>query len=657
MIFLPRLTLILFLASPLLAADTFQGRHYSGAGDPEYLTDLETAARMFSPDPQYQNLSMLYIPLWNGLVEGPTWDAWWIQNSYGTTYAALPLLQEPYLTFLQNSQDLWFDQMGDGHRAGQNNWVAPDGCLCDAAKPGWIYYRQGDGRIDIHDWGMEFTAAGVVMQSELLLIAHDKDKTDKYLSRLERSINFIESRRDPKNNLFLAGPAGNLLAPSFAGYKKPDGTFGKSYLTGLSVTYIAALDRMIELEKFMGHNDTAADYQHRRDTARAGLDQMTTPEGYFINSIDPDGVKHGVYGAPVHGYFESSPNHDAIALRIVDDHQSTHIYNKIASIPGLRPHSFIIPNYPSYDDMYEKPEGLWGFGTWVNGGHWSTCEARMMLAYARLGKFDDQKASFRQLMKFANTFRMDNPLTNFGDSVYQPNQPINLCYDTLGPAAALRRGLFEYLYKSDELVLLPHIPPTVTSLTQCDPARFGTKRIYLSTQGAGPIVAVCLNDTNYKNFTATELHLPYDKLPEESYITLFLGTPPPGNTITTFAISHTKTPTVPLPPELEPLHQRLERIRQLSTWLTQNQMTTSYEFAHAQLIEEAVLATHQRNELESQHKLPTLPPDSQKAADASYIDTVKKLLEGLEKTLDSYKSSPNPPQQKIYSAWQSIHAH
>lgn len=222
------------------ALSQFEGRHYRGTGDFEYLTDLETAARMFEPDPVLQNLSMLYMPLWNGLVEGPTWDAWWIQNSYGTTYTALPLLQEPYLTFLQNSQDLWFDQMGDGHRAGQNNWVAPDGCLCDAAKPGWIYYRQGDGRIDIHDWGMEFTAAGVVMQSELLLIAHDKDKTAKYLPKLERSINFIESRRDPKNNLFLAGPAGNLLAPSFAGYKKPDGTYGKAYLTGLSVTYIAA---------------------------------------------------------------------------------------------------------------------------------------------------------------------------------------------------------------------------------------------------------------------------------------------------------------------------------------------------------------------------------------------------------------------------------
>src|SRR6476620_1412698 len=116
---LPALVLTLL---PLLAAAPFQGRHYTGTGDPEYLQHLNFSARIFQPDPQYQNLSMLYIPLWNGLVEGPTWDAWWIQNSYGTTLAALPFLREPWITFLQNSQDLWFNQMGDGKRKGMHDW-------------------------------------------------------------------------------------------------------------------------------------------------------------------------------------------------------------------------------------------------------------------------------------------------------------------------------------------------------------------------------------------------------------------------------------------------------------------------------------------------------------------------------------------------------
>src|SRR5512143_553413 len=79
----------------------FEGKHYRGRGDVEYLRLLETARRMFEPDPELQNLAMLYEPKWNGLVEGPTWDAWWIQNSYGTSYAILPLLAEPWVRFLQ----------------------------------------------------------------------------------------------------------------------------------------------------------------------------------------------------------------------------------------------------------------------------------------------------------------------------------------------------------------------------------------------------------------------------------------------------------------------------------------------------------------------------------------------------------------------------
>ena len=211
-----------------------------GRGDVECLRLLETARRMFEPDPELQNVAMLYMPAWDGFVEGPTWDAWWIQNSYGTTYAALPFYQEPLITFLQNAQDLWFDQMGDGKRVGAAapyNWVAPDGALCDCAQPGRIIYRQGDGRTAIHDWAMEFTAAGVLMQSELLLISRDTQAISHYLPLLERCAAFIESRRDPVNNLFLAGPAANLLALSYAGWGSPR-WFLRQGLSGRPLHYL-----------------------------------------------------------------------------------------------------------------------------------------------------------------------------------------------------------------------------------------------------------------------------------------------------------------------------------------------------------------------------------------------------------------------------------
>lgn len=512
------------LAAPARAADRFEGEYFAGEGDAGFLQLFDVSRRMLGVDPEFQHIAMLYTPVWNGLVEGPTWGAWWIQNSYGPTYCALPFYLEPYTTFLQHSQDLWFDQMGDGRRAGAHDWVAPDGSLCDAAAPGWIVYKQGDGRIDIHDWGMEFTAAGLLMQAELLLISRDPEAIAHYLPRLERCANFIETRRDPENGLFLAGPAANLLAPSYAGWKRPDGSYDMAYLTGLSVSYIAALDRLIEVQKLAGQPDKAAMYAERRDRARAALPQLTTDEGYFIKSLDPDGTRHGVFGADRHGYFESSPNHDAIAFRVVDDAQARRIYDTIASIPGLRRHSVIIANEPGLDDMYDPGTSwLWQHGTWVNGGHWSTCEARMMLGYFRLARHDDARRSMEHMLGFARRFRMDNPLVAFGSEVYQPNQPINLCYDSFGPPAAMLRGLFEYLYRADELVLVPHIPPDISRLEQRFPVRFGTKRLYLMTVGSGPVTGVFVNGEPVTRFDEATVTLRHDDLPEIAHVTIALG--------------------------------------------------------------------------------------------------------------------------------------
>ncbi len=652
-----RLVVLLGLLAPSrgLAArePQFTGRFFRGKGDVEYLRLLDTARRMFLPDPAYQNLAMLYTTNWNGLIEGPTWDAWWIQNSYGTTYAALPFLGEPFTTFLQNSQDLWFDQMGDGHRRGAPppfDWVGPDGVLCDAARPGWIVYKQGDGRTAIHDWGMEFTAAGTLLQAELLLISRDPLALAHYLPKLERCANFIETRRDPTNNLFLAGPAGNLLAPSYAGWHKPDGTYGQAYLTGLSVTYIAALDRLIELEKLAGRADQVATYGRRRAAARAGLATLRTPEGYFIRSLDPDGVKHGVFGAAQHGYFETSPNHDAIAFRIVSDASAEHIYQTIAAIPQLRPYDFILPNYPSYDDMYEKPEGLWAYGTWVNGGHWSTCEGRMILAYYRLGKFEDARRSMRRLLTFADRFRLDNPLTHRGSEVYQPNQPINLCYDSFAPAAAMVRGLFEYLYHADGLTLIPHVPPGITELEQRFPIRFGQKQIWLSLAGRGPITEVRLNRQRWKQYDAQSVFLPYDEVPAVARVQILRGGVQPFATLTPSATLLPTDHRLPreLPPDLTAFRPRVMWLEQFLRRLEAAGQGASYEAAHARLALASLEALVQRRGLLAEGKLKALPPPSSAAADQAYVAAATKLCAGLEALLRSYADAPQPERRKLF---------
>ncbi|MFA6481889.1 MAG: hypothetical protein WCW62_04885, partial [Bacteroidales bacterium] len=624
----------------LNAQDEFLGKHYHGTGDTGYLELLEKARRFFDPDPVLPNISMLYSSTLNSLVEGPTWDAWWIQNSYGTTYCALPFYQEPYLTFLQNAQDFWFDQMGDGKRIGANGWQAPDGCLCDCARPGWIMYKQGDGKINIHDWGIGFTAAGLLMQSELLLISRDRKAIDHYLPMLERSANFIDSRRDPANNLYLAGPAGNLLAPSYAGWLKPDGTYGQAYLAELSVTFIAALDRLIEVEKLAGRTIKVKDYSRIRDLARKGLPKLLTTEDYFMRSIDPDGTFHGVYGASKHGYFEASPNHDAIAFRVTDDKQSAAIFKKIESIPGLRPYKLVIPNYPAYDDMYERETGIWKFGTWVNGGHWSTCEGRMMMAYSRLGKFDDMRQSMIRILSFADDFRMDNPLTKFGSEVYQPAQAYNVTYDAFAIPAAMLRGLFEYLYKSDRLILYPHVPEGISMIEQLDPVRFGSKKIWLSAAGTGEISEVLVNGKKWPSFTKTSVTLRYDQLPEKATITVLFGH---SKTATT-SVSQSEPETVVSRQFLEAasdtsagfadLKMRILKIFDQYKQMQIKGLAPTFKASQMRLAFESFAAVFQRREMLKEGKIQPLPGLSAAAVDRLYLKTAETISNGIVNTVN-----------------------
>lgn len=640
----------------------FRGRHFAGTGDVEYLELLDTARRMLRPDPEFQSLSMLYAPAWNGFVEGPTWDAWWIQNSYGTTYGLIPFLEEPYRTFLQNAQDLWFDQMGDGRRRGlPGDIVAPDGSLCDCASPGRIIYKQGDGRTDIHDWGFEFTAAGVVLQADLLLMTRDAAAAGRYLPKLERAMDFVATRLDPETGLFLVGAAANLLAPSYAGWKRAEGVYDKACLAGLSVTAIAALDRLIELEKAAGAADKAGRFASLRDRVRAGLPRVMTEDGYFIKSLDPDGTRHGVYGAEKHGYFEASPNHDAVAFRVVDDARAKAIMDKMASIPGLRPHDFILPNYPSLDDMYEAPEGLWEFGRWVNGGHWSTCEARMILAYCRVGRTEDARRSMKRILTFARRFRMDNPLTEFGNNVYQPKEPINITYDAFGPATALLRGLFEYVYAADSLTLVPHVPAGITSLRQLDPVRWGGKRLSLSTRGTGPVTAVSVNGREWAGFDARSIRFAAGDLPGEARIEIALGgaerrfSPVEGELRTEAGETALRPPAEELPGELgealRSLEARAGRFQAFELSLEDAGLGGSYEAAHAGLIREAVETSRRRFLLIGAGKIAALPEPSRSAADRSYIDAAIRLCDGLEKALAGHENSADPRKAAIFELW------
>jgi hypothetical protein len=445
---------------------------------------------------------------------------------------------------LQRSWDLFWDNQGDGKRKGLwgdgtpnqlSELIAPDGSLGDTGAPGKIIYKQGDGNVSTHDWFHEATAAGIVMEAEILLTSRNRTAMEHYLPKMERACNSIERTRDPKNNLFLVGPACNLLAPSYGGVKQPDGTFGKGYLAGLSVTYLAALDRMVELYQLTGDKEKLAEYKRRQNMTRKSLKLLLTPAGYFVKSVEPGGIKHGVLGQKQFGYLEGVVNADAVALRVVDDKTAGTIYNQIASYPAIRPFDFLLTNAPGLDDTYRawgmseggKLNGFWTFGQWVNGGAWGTVEGRAILMYYRLGKFEDIRRSANRAMKWAKDFRMDAPWSQLGENTSNPWSDtgkfrvggVAVMIDNFAIPVATIRGLFDCDYRSDRLILRPHVPGTITKYTQKDPIRFGEKNLYLSCiNGGSRVKSVTINGKTLNIKKSDALALYYDKLPNEAQI-------------------------------------------------------------------------------------------------------------------------------------------
>jgi len=327
------------------ATAVYDGRFCAGEGDVDFLRLIDESFAFFHPNPIVPNLTMLYQPEWDTFVEAGGWRGWWIQNSYGLSYAATPFLPEPWFSTLQRSWDLFWGSQGDGKR--QGGWstpdypghtlVAPDGCLGDCAAPGIIMYKQGDGDVSRHDWFHEATAAGVVMQAEILLASRNRQALAHYLPKMVRACDSIERTRDPQNNLFLVGPASNLLAPSYGGVKQPDGSFGKGYLAGLSITYLAALDRMVELLRLAGETEKLGEYERRQTITRRSLPLLLAPAGYFVKSVEPGGILHGVLGQKQFNYLEGTVNADAVGLRVADDQTAASIYRQIAAFPDIRP--------------------------------------------------------------------------------------------------------------------------------------------------------------------------------------------------------------------------------------------------------------------------------------------------------------------------------
>ncbi|MCQ2455997.1 MAG: hypothetical protein MJ096_01440 [Clostridia bacterium] len=478
---------------------TYNGIYAGGAGRNDWLKLIDDSFSMLHPTSRLPYLQMLYNPETETFKEGFIWgNGFWMQNSYGFAYGAMPFLSKKWRRVLQNSLDLFWDRLGDGKRIGADDGVpnglacrhlcAPDGALGDCVIDGGIVYKQGDGPFELYDWFYEATACGILLECDLLLFNRDLTEIEKYIDLLLRAADHIEKTR-AENGLFLVGASANLLAPSYGGsFDEKTKTPGKAYLTGLAVTYGAAMKKLAEVSELGGDRKLRDRCLEKYERTYAALPQLLTEEGYLAKSMDPDGTLHGVYGAEKHGYLEAVCNVDAIAHSMVDEETVKTIYNKIASVEGIRPAGILCNNYPSLDDSLFRYLDLDDLrtsyihkpGNWVDGGCWSTVEGRAIIAYLEAGAADDAFRAADYYMKWAADYRQDQPMSQWGHNTCNPWQeengaddghekigrPVGVMIDNFATATCLGRGLLSYIPTAVGLTVRVNIPKDITEYVQ-----------------------------------------------------------------------------------------------------------------------------------------------------------------------------------------------
>lgn len=459
--------------------------------------------------------------------QGGKWKGIWSQNYMGM-YSWTPFLDDGLLVYHDNAYNYFLDLQGDGHRHDKAGMTAPPGALPEHVffgnnKVPCPHYKNDEhtGNASEYDFWIEGTCGTIIGKSDILLRKHDTEETKRYLPRIELALEWVETLRDDSSGLIKTGPAGTFIERAYSGTDMGGGKFSYGFPSGVMIYYMKALSNVIELEKSVGNGAKAEAFSSSLKLSAGNMAKLIENNNYFINYLDRNGEKHGVYGALKHGYFESNPNHDAIAYGIADEILSENIYRTIISIPRLRQGKTVNCVYPRRDDVlpgYQSDPAYGpGPGYHWHGASWFSSEARMLMAYYRLNKFCDVKNSLGRMFElYSKGFArdvMDNFGTEFAGS-YNPEEKDIVYIDGFAVYGAGLRGLFEYRYTADELILYPHIFDDISEYEQNIPAYWGTTKIYpsLINKGNNSITSVKLNGVPIKSFNENSITIRYNKI-------------------------------------------------------------------------------------------------------------------------------------------------
>ena len=432
------------------------------------------------------------------LVQGGKWAGVWSQNYFGMC-CTTPLLTGKLLDYHLHNYELFFELQGDGKRADDHGYVAPEGALAEyislAKGTPMPRYKndEGCGLADEFDFWVEGCAASVISTVDCLLAKRDKEKAVALLPKIRKSVAFLLSRRDEKTGLLKVGPAGILIERAYGATFRSKGVADYGLPAGAAVNTVQALRLTAELELFAGCSEQAASYRAAADELAEAVKVLIENNEYLINYLDADGVRHGVQGAEKYGYVEGNANLDGAAWGVLPPEVAV---KALAKVGEVSPTPLAVSVYPTHDDAHysyqnDNDPAYGGIGCHWNGSTWYSSQARYIYGLLRYNCFDAAYAAADTMRNIYQSGMMRDMMDDYGKSVqgdYTPEAAGTYYIDGFGALGGWLRGIFEVRYGADTVALSPHLPENMSSYVQNLPYYWGNKELYLKVTGTGSTV-------------------------------------------------------------------------------------------------------------------------------------------------------------------------
>lgn len=447
-----------------------------------------------------ENLLQLYRPDHSGIfVEGTGWEGVWTHNCFMGMFGWLPFLDIRLRNCQRNSQELWF-------QAQREDGLFPEFVTKDEQ---FSYYNdhntEGDVFVDGH-W------LAVSLICEYILFTRDVEYAKDKIHPLRQAMNFANTRSF-KNGLMQVGTGGAIFE-QFYNYE--------GYPSSTQIYYLAALQRMAEVEKLLGNFQQAERFQQKMSPVKqALLKWLLVPEGYFASALDVQGNYHGY-----RDYFESYPNAMAAPLGIVSDDIACSIVRKIKSIPEVDCNVSMCSNYPARTE--KTTVDARGKGFHFNGGAWMGLGGFDVWTHLIAGEYERAEMLIDLMVDMQQNHQLQDRVEDFGrdkDALSGTAGCNHPARHAVGGFGNILRGFLDVHAKADTLELRPHIFPDIEVLTLKIPIRWNKKEIFVKIINAERklVKDIKVNGISCSLFRGDRISLPFSVLPAVATVEIVYG--------------------------------------------------------------------------------------------------------------------------------------